>query len=538
MLTARMSRRAPRALSDAATVPAGRAPRLEAGPAAGARERARLRLVTVVLVVYLLAIFEGSIRKYVVPQFGQYVFFIRDPFVIYAYVLAGRFGFWPRNNGLFRISLLMCAFGLVILLLQTAVAGVSDTRLILGISGWRSYCLYLPLAFLIGEQFRAADLLRFGKLTLLLALPIAVLVTVQFASPPGAAINVGSSAEEELQFKSVGLDLEHIRTTGPFTSSAGQQQFVTTACAFALGFLLVSGSRRRVGFVPLMVAAAAILTCVALGGSRGTTLQCAMTVAFALVLGLIGRGTELKFKAVALPLALSAAAIVLYPIVFPEGFKTFMARWDGAARAETAFEGGVFGRALFGFIDFFRLIDVVPAMGYGLGYGTNASITLRAEVDGIMPGLLAETDFSRHMVDLGPVFGLGYIAFRVAFVVWLARLVLAATRRTPDPLPMMLFAYAGYVVLSGQITGNGSINVYGWLFAGLCIAAAREALVAAPACSVARAATARAGITYRRSSPVRAARRPSAPLSPIRLTRDESSPMSNPAFPLNPGSEL
>ncbi len=40
---------------------------------------------------------------------------------------------------------------------------------------------------------------------------------------------------------------------------------------------------------------------------------------------------------------------------------------------------------------------------------------------------------------------------------------------------MMLFAYAGYVTLLSQITGNGSINVYGWLFTGLCLAACRVA---------------------------------------------------------------
>ncbi|MES2099786.1 MAG: hypothetical protein V4569_08210 [Pseudomonadota bacterium] len=486
--------------------PAARAPRLGAAPLGGVNEHARRRLVALVLVIYLLAIFEGSIRKYVVPQFGQYVFFIRDPFLIYVYVLATRFGFWPRNNGLFRTSLFMCGFGLLLFVLQTGIGGASDTRIVLGVNGWRSYCLYVPLAFLIGEQFRAADLARFAKLTLLLAVPIAVLVSVQFASPPGAAVNVGVAAEEELQFKSVGLDREHIRTTGPFTSNVGQQQFVTTACAFLLALLLLPASRRGVGVTPLMVAAAAILTCVALGGSRGTTLQCAMNVGFALVIGLIGRGAALKAKALALPLSLSAAAIVLYPIVFPTGFMTFMARWEGAARSEAAFEGGVFGRALYGFIDFVRLVDVVPALGYGLGYGSNASITLRAEVDGVMPGFLAETDFSRHMVDLGPAFGLCYIAFRVALVIWLARRVLTATRSVADPLPMMLFAYAGFVLLSGQITGNGTVNIYGWLFAGFCMAATRVALVSAraPAVPLVRApAPTRRRLPARRSQPNR-----------------------------------
>ena len=135
----------------------------------------------------------------------------------------------------------------------------------------------------------------------------------------------------------------------------------------------------------------------------------------------------------------------------------------------------MFGRALFGLIDFIRLLDIVPALGYGLGYGGNASITLGASIDGVKPGQLVETDFARHMVDLGPAFGVCYIAFRTGLVIWLLRLVLMATRRVADPLPMMLFSYVGFVLLQGQITGNGSINIYGWLFAGLCIAATREA---------------------------------------------------------------
>ena len=503
MPAARMPRRAQRVFFDATAVVALGARRPGAAMAVGVNEAARKRLVLAVVVIYLLAIFEGSIRKYVVPQFGQYVFFIRDPVLIYAYVLATRFALWPRNNTLFKISLFMGALGLVLFALQSVSGEASNTRVILGVNGWRSYFLYVPLAFLIGEQFRRADLLRFARLTLLLAVPIAVLVAVQFASSPNAAVNVGSAAEEELQFKSVGLDLVHIRTTGPFTSSAGQQQFVTTACAFVLALLLAPASRRGVGLVPLMIAAGAILTCVALGGSRGTTLQCAMLVLFALAVSVIGRGAALKARALALPLALSAAAVVLYPIIFPEGFRTFMARWDGAARSEADFEGGVFGRALYGFIDFFRLVDVVPALGYGLGYGSNASITLRAQVDGITPGLLAETDFSRHMVDLGPVFGILYIVFRFAFVIWLARRVWAATRQASDPLPMMMFGYAGYVVLSGQITGNGTINVYSWLFAGLCIAATRTALSPAGA-PVLSSATWR-GVLARRHEPNRSA---------------------------------
>jgi hypothetical protein len=37
---------------------------------------------------------------------------------------------------------------------------------------------------------------------------------------------------------------------------------------------------------------------------------------------------------------------------------------------------------------------------------------------------------------------------------------------------MMLYAYVVLTLLNGQITGQGAINGYAWLFAGLTVAAA------------------------------------------------------------------
>lgn len=460
------------------------------------RERARRRLVWTVLLIYVLAIFEGAIRKYIAPQFGQYIFFIRDPFLVYAYILATRFGLWPRNQGFFTLSLAMCAFGVLLFTVQAALFGVDNIRVLLGINGWRSYFFYIPLAFLIGAQFRREDLLLFARATLLLAVPIGILVIAQFSSPPNAPINVGVAEEQELQFKSVGITIEKIRTTGTFTSPAGQQQFIGSGFAILLAMLLLP--RRESGVAVVALAACGILTCVALSGSRGAMLHCGLSGLSALGIAFIGRSAALKTKALVLPLSLIVAAAILYPIVFPVGFETFMLRWDGAARNEARIEGGVLGRAVLGLFDFLRFVDIVPALGYGLGYGSNASITLGAVVDGIKPGLLVEADFSRHMVDMGPVFGMAYIAFRVWITIWLAGRVLAATRRAPDPMPFMLFSYVGVVLLSGQITGNGTINAYGWLFTGLCIAASRgsAAFSPRPAVGTGAAATPRRGTRW------------------------------------------
>lgn len=477
MLAEAAPRRAPRELSDRRVASATFAPTGAAALMSPARERARKRLVWAVLAIYLLAIFEGAIRKYIAPQFGQYIFFIRDPFLIYVYILATRFALWPPNRGFFALSLFMCVLGVLLFFMQTGVFGVDNIRLLLGVYGWRAYFFYVPLAFLIGAQFRRADLLLFARVTLLLAIPIGVLVLAQFASPPNAPINVGVAEEQALQFKSVGVTVERIRTTGTFTSPAGQQQFIASAFALLLAMLLLP--RKQSGVVFFAVTACGVLTCLALSGSRGAMLHCAIVGLAAVSVAMVSKSAALKVKAVFLPAGLIVAAVILYPIIFPDGFATFMTRWNAAAGSEGG-DTGILVRAVLGMVDFVRLISEVPVLGYGIGYGGNASIILKAEVDGIMPGLLVEADLSRQMVDLGPIFGLGYIAFRMTFVVWLGIAAFRSTRRSADPLPVMLYAFAGVTIFGGQITGNGSINAYAWLFAGLCIAASRVASSSVP----------------------------------------------------------
>ncbi len=450
-----------------------------AAPRSPARELARRRLVRLVFVVYLLAIFEGALRKYMLPDFGQYIYFIRDPIVAWAYVIATRWQMWPRGEVFWRITQGAAVLGVVLLMLQMVFGPPSDLRLLLGVYGWRAYFFYPPLAFLVGAQFERNDLKRLARLTLLLAVPISLLVAVQFFSPPGASVNVGTAEDKLLQFTNLVVDSAHVRPAGPFSSNVGQQQFDTTAFAMLLALVIMPASRRRIGLPTLLAGGGAVLTSVALSGSRGTILQTAMILLFALPIALLSRGGITRTRAMLIPLALGICAVTLYPVVFPESFAAFALRWTTAQHDESDV-GGVFGRALLGLVDFVRLTDVVPPLGFGLGFGGNAAVLLKATIDGVEPGVYAETDYARHMVDLGFVCGIGYMLFRFAIVAWLLQRVLRATKRSDDPLPMMLFAYAGYVILYGQITGNGSFNVYGWLFAGLCIAACRVASAPVP----------------------------------------------------------
>lgn len=443
---------------------------------AARREAARQALVRCVLVLYGLVLCEGALRKWLLPEFSQALFFIRDPVLLLVYGLAFRHRLWPQRSSWLMLAWAMATFGGLLVLLQAAVGGESDNRWLLGAYGWRSYFFYIPLAFLIGAQFNSPDIWRFCRITLWLSLPVAVLVVLQFYAPIDAAINVGSAADAALQFRGTGQTAERTRPMGPFASGAGQQQFVAAAVALLLAALVTPPARRRVGKALMLLSALALMACLAFSGSRGTVLQCALAAAFALALLPLGRGMALRSRALLWPVLLGALALLAAPVVFPEGVAAFVERWSAASRVESEFAGGIFGRALFGLVDFMRLLPVVPPLGYGLGFGGNASLTLQATVDGVRPGLLVETDFARHMVDLGPALGLGFIAFRLALVLWLAAQVLRASRHGHQAMPMLLLSYAGYVLLLGQITGQGTINAYGWLFTGLCIAACRNAV--------------------------------------------------------------
>jgi hypothetical protein len=225
----------------------------------------------------------------------------------------------------------------------------------------------------------------------------------------------------------------------------------------------------------LLVAGCSLLTCLALSGNRGMVLQCGLAVLVAMLVGLVARAGALKARAVLWPAVLVVVTLAAYPIVFPEGYEAFTGRWQAAADVEGKTFGsiGVFGRALFGLIEFNRLVDEVPIFGHGLGFGGNAAIILNAKIDGVGIGGLAEADFARHMVDLGPIFGLGYIVFRLVLAAWLTHKAFQAARRFSDPMPLLLWSYVVYVLVMGQLTGQGTINFYGWLFTGLLVAACK-----------------------------------------------------------------
>jgi hypothetical protein len=429
--------------------------RIQAERIVARRERVRKRMIWLIFLVYWLLILEGVLRKWILPEFSNVLFFVRDPFVLIVYYLALRNGMWPRLRGFFLIAVFL---GILVALLVVAQLIITHhTTPVLAIYGWRAYFLYIPLAFIIADQFRKEDLVRLMRHTMILSIPIAVLVTVQFFSPPSAWINIQAFSGA----------IGRIRPAGTFSSANGQWMFVTSVVTFAISAWVSRASERMISRNLLILSTAAAFVCLGVSVSRGMMVHSALVMLSAMVAGTVIRGGASTVRAWVLPLVLLLLGVALLPILLPEGYEAIASRLQLSYKSESQhFETGLLGRALHSFVIVFSYLPVTPPMGFGMGLGGNAS----RQLEGINLPIKAEDEWSRHIVDIGPVFGLLYIIYRVVFFVALGIRSLGATRHSGQVLPVILFGYIGIVLLHQQITGHGSINGYGWIFVGLLMA--------------------------------------------------------------------
>ncbi len=336
----------------------------------------RRRLVALVFVIYGLLIFEGSIRKWALPEAGQALFFIRVPFTLLLYWLAFNYRRWPRTTSPLLFAYVIMIAAALLVPFQLLVGGYSTRHIILAGYGWIMYFFYIPLGFLIAEQFRREDLERIMRVTLWLAIAAAPLVLLQFASPPDSIINQGSGLDEQAQFRTLRAALGRVRPTGFFTAANAHGMFVTSVAAFIVVFLSQGTRPQAIPRWLLWGATIAVVTMLGVSGSRGMFAQVAVILAATAFAGVLANRQRIAIRAGLWPLALVIGAAVLWPILLPDGFEVFMARWSGAWESETqrsGFEYGIFSRALSGYYRFLLHLPDTPVQGYLLGIGGNAA---------------------------------------------------------------------------------------------------------------------------------------------------------------------
>ncbi len=404
-----------------------------------------------------LLIFEGVFRKWIVPQLSAPLLLVRDPVVVVIYLLAFKARLFPHNIyviSLEILALLCWAAGVIVLLPYFPI------RTVILVTGYgvRSDFLHLPLIFIIPAVFNIDDVKRIGWWTILGMIPMAVLMAFQFAASPEAFINRAAGVGEGTQLAAGG---GKIRPPGPFSFISGSVYYASAAAGFILHALLAKLPYRS---WLLILSAASLVLSLAVSGSRSAVLAVVVVVASLGVI-LFVRPTLVNKSGRHLFLAVLILVGVSYLPIVRQGVGVLSDRFTESAEEESVV-GGLVGRTVGGFTEGLTVIDHVPLGGYGLGVGTSGGASF---LTGQASFLLAENEWSRILLESGPILGLAFLVWRVALTFKLGWFSLRQIK-AGNTLPIFLFMAGLFVVLQGPF-GQPTTLGFAVVFAGLCLAA-------------------------------------------------------------------
>jgi hypothetical protein len=393
------------------------------------------RSIKILIWVYLaLLLAEGALRKWVVPSLSDPLLVVRDPVVLAIYALALRAGIFPVNRFVLAIG------ALAALSVAASVVGGHLHPLVMAY-GLRINYLHLPLIWVMGAVLDRRDVERIGASMLIAAIPMTLIMVQQFRSPMDAWINRGVGNDEVGQI--FGAD-GRIRPPGLFAFISGPQLFYPLCAAF---FFDEIGGAKRLPWYVLIVCGAAIAVALPVSISR-TAMLGTLVVAAAFVCALPFATAKASGLVRALLLLVLVGGGLSRVPAFREGTDVFMMRWDSAeSTAGASAWTGVMNRTVSGFTNPAYFMRNAPLFGHGIGTGSNVGARLTS---GHVGFLLAEEEWGKVLLELGPVLGVAFILLRVALVGWLAWCAWRSLRDDRNALPVLLLAATALTILQGQ----------------------------------------------------------------------------------------
>jgi hypothetical protein len=421
-------------------------------------EQAKHRVRQLLWLFFWLLLLEGTLRKWIVPQLSDPLLVVRDPIVLLIYYFAIRARVFPRNVWVFLLGVIGF-FAVATSLIQLWPYLPPVKTLAVVAYGFRSNFFQLPLIWIIARVFGPEDLKKFGWWTLVFLLPLTVLMIAQFSAPPDAFVNRTAGGGSELIMMSA---LGRVRTSGTFTFVIG----VVAYYAMAAAFLIWAALRRDVYKTRLLLAAGvALVVGVSVSGSRSVVGACALVIA-SLVVVLLTRPDRLNRFGQALIVALILGIVISRTPLVREGMQVLSVRFSEVNDDQQSIARSLIERPFAVFEEGFTVLSKAPLFGYGLGVGTNAGAKF---LIGRSVFLLSEGEWSRILLESGPLLGIAYLAWRTALVGRIGWLAVKSVRHG-NLLPLLLFSASFLPLLSGQL-GQPTILGFAVFVTGLTLAA-------------------------------------------------------------------
>jgi hypothetical protein len=371
---------------------------------------------------FLLLIFEGALRKWIIPPLSAPLLLIRDPIALMIIFEAYRENKWPEKWS--SITGILTAGLIGIGVLQLVAVG---NPWFAAVYGLRSYLLPFPVAFIMGENLDQEDLRKFGVAVLWILLPMTLLEIAQYRAPAGSFLNKGAYEGAE-QIRYVG---ERVRASGTFSFVTGPMSFAPLAAAFVFyGFVNEKLAPKWL----LWASAFALVLSVPVVGSRTVVVQLASVVLCAAIGALCGVSQLLQTMKVAVPLLIISFLVTLLPI-FSRASVNLHERFAQASGSEGSVSHAIKERTVGSITDTVEETDFFSnTFGAGMGSGAAAISKL---TQGRVVFLSGEGEFSRALWELGPFPGLFFMMFRLFLAVFIAVMAIGQARHH-EPLALVL----------------------------------------------------------------------------------------------------
>lgn len=381
----------------------------------------------------LLVIFEGALRKWLLPGLSDVLLVIRDPIAILVLLFARAKGYLSFNPYVFWMILIGC-LGTV-----TAVT-LGHGNFLVALYGARIFIVQFPFMFAVGKIFTIEDVIDVGKALLWISLPMTLLIIIQFYSPQSAFVNRGVGGD----VAGAGFSgaLGYFRPPGTFSFTNGTALFFGLVAAYVFYFWFNTFLIKR--FL-LIASTVCVLLSVPFSISRTLTFEVALSMAF-MVVALWHKPQYLRkvlFAAVIIGIALYFLSNQSF---FSTGTDVLTARFNDASGSEGDVNDVLMDRVLAGMVYAVQNAPNLPFFGYGLGMGTNAGAVL---LTGNATFLISEEEWGRVIGEMGLLMGFIVILIRVVFSFSTLKKSIQYLRNN-NPLPWMLISFGFMQILQGQ----------------------------------------------------------------------------------------
>lgn len=413
-------------------------------------------LIRVIWAYFFLLIFEGALRKWVLPGLAEPLLIIRDPLALFLIFKALQQGIWRPN------PYVILMWGVTVLSLGiTMIAGHGNY--VVALYGLRITTIHFPLIFIIGTVFTRSDVLKIGEWLLYLNIAMTLLVGIQFFSPQSAWVNMGVGGD--IAGSGFSGAAGYFRVPGTFSFTNGLSLFYGFTAAYIFYFWI--SQNVKINRILLFGSTLALFAAIPLSISRTVLFE--IILSFLFLLCIAGRNPRIVKTLIPLAIVGVGLFFTLNNLFFFQTASTvFTERFTNASAAEGGLEGTLIDRFLGGMYGAVINEDA-SFVGLGLGMGTNAGAHI---MTGKRAFLVSEGEWGRLTGEMGFILGMLVILIRIGLVMELFRKSWAAIKLR-NVLPWMLMSFGTVVILQGQWAQPTALG-FATLVGGLVIASFKE----------------------------------------------------------------